>query len=207
MEYFFCAFIGYFIGSFPTGYVILKRLKKIDITNEGSGNVGAMNSYEVTNSRLAGISVFFIDFIKGIASVILTEILFGMEFNLAATSIIFAVLSHCYSPWIKFKGGRGLSTAAGGSLFLFPIIIAIWLILWTISYFISRNVHIGNSVASFLTALATIFSGNMINRYSVISPVPDIFFMISVSLIMLIILSRHISPLKEILVKQKINRK
>ena len=65
MEYLLSSIIGYLFGSIPTAYLLLKRTRGIDITNAGTGNVGAMNSYEVTNSKSIGIIVLLIDFLKG----------------------------------------------------------------------------------------------------------------------------------------------
>ncbi|MFH1196545.1 MAG: glycerol-3-phosphate acyltransferase [bacterium] len=207
MEYIFCALAGYLIGSFPTGYVFLKKFKKIDITLAGTGNVGAMNSFEVTNSKMTGIIVLSVDLLKGMLSVILVEILFGVKFNFAMISLTSAVLAHCYSPWIKFKGGRGLATAAGGSLVLSPLILVIWSMMWLLTYLVSKNIHIGNAAASLLTAGITFIFGQAINRYSILSATSILFFEISVCILMLIILSRHIEPLMEIFIKQKIDRK
>ncbi|MCB9247686.1 MAG: glycerol-3-phosphate acyltransferase [Ignavibacteriales bacterium] len=63
---------------------------------------------------------------------LLQSIFFSNDFLTSSIALNFAVLGHCYSPWIKFKGGRGLATAAGGSLLLSPIIAIIWLISWFI---------------------------------------------------------------------------
>ena len=56
MDILLSAFIGYIIGSIPTAYLILKKKSGLDIRNEGSGNVGTLNSYEVTNSKKIGSS-------------------------------------------------------------------------------------------------------------------------------------------------------
>ena len=57
MEYLIIALFSYLIGSFPTAFVLLKKVKQIDITQNGSGNVGALNSYEVSNSKLIGVFI------------------------------------------------------------------------------------------------------------------------------------------------------
>ena len=55
MNYFLSVVIGYILGSFPTAYLILKQAKGIDITGQGSGNVGAYNSFEVSKSKIDGL--------------------------------------------------------------------------------------------------------------------------------------------------------
>jgi glycerol-3-phosphate acyltransferase PlsY len=92
MEYLISSLIGYMLGSFPSAYILLKKTKGTDITKEGSGNVGAMNSFEVTNSKLIGISVFVLDFIKGIASILIPRFIFLMN-SVPAISLLFAAQS------------------------------------------------------------------------------------------------------------------
>ena len=59
MNYFLGLLVGSLIGSFPTAFLILKKSKNIDITTAGTGNVGAMNSFEVTGSKLIGVSACY----------------------------------------------------------------------------------------------------------------------------------------------------
>lgn len=205
MNYIFSAILGIIIGSFPTAYIIIKKFKNIDITKVGSGNVGAMNSYEVTKSKLIGLIIFLIDVSKGLLTVYLSKILFGNEFSYMMTALIGAVLSHCFSFWIRFKGGRGLATAAGGALILSVPILAIWIILWLISYAFRRNIHFGNFSATLLTGALSFSSANVMNKYTNPSANSDLEFSILVSLMLLIILIKHIKPFKEYLSKQSIN--
>ena len=54
------------LGSIPTAYLVLRKVHGIDITNTGTGNMGAMNSFEITNSKVIGILVLLIDALKGL---------------------------------------------------------------------------------------------------------------------------------------------
>ena len=76
MEYLISTVIGYFFGSFPTAYLLLKRTKGIDITKNGSGNVGAYNSFRVTKSKFLGFVVFLVDFSKGVLPALILIFLF-----------------------------------------------------------------------------------------------------------------------------------
>ncbi|MFA5804679.1 MAG: glycerol-3-phosphate acyltransferase [Melioribacteraceae bacterium] len=127
MNYFISLTIGYLIGSFSTAFIILKKFHGLDITQTGSGNVGALNSFRVTKSKRIFLLVLIIDFFKGFLSVILTILLFGQEFIFPMLSITAAVFSHCYSPWLK--GGKGLATATGGSIGLSIPIFVIWIFM------------------------------------------------------------------------------
>lgn len=203
MEYLISTVIGYLVGSIPTAYIFLKRIKGLDITNEGSGNVGAMNSFEITNSKLIGFSVFLVDFIKGIASVLIPQLLFPGVFLLPAISLLFAVFGHCYSPWISFKGGRGLATAAGGAAFLFPFLLAVWGVLWVIFYIMRKDILFANISSTVFSILVVFGTSNIAVKYAFPKPVniPEL-MLISIS-VLLIIFIKHIEPLKELIASSK----
>lgn len=202
MNYILSTLIGLILGSFPTAYLILKKYKNTDITKVGSGNVGAMNSYEVTQSKLLGLVVFIIDLLKGTASVYLIKVLLGDEFIYMMLGLIGAVLSHCFSFWIKFRGGRGLATAAGGSIILSLPILGIWVFLWILSYAFRRNIHFSNFSATLLTGALSFSSAEIMNKYTNPHANSNIEFSILVSLMLLIILIKHIQPMKEYLKEQ-----
>jgi glycerol-3-phosphate acyltransferase PlsY len=63
-DFIYSAISGYMIGSIPTAYIFLKKAKSLDIRKNGSGNVGALNAYEVSNSKLIGVLVLIIDLLK-----------------------------------------------------------------------------------------------------------------------------------------------
>ncbi len=148
---------GYLIGSFPSAYFFVKRTKKLDIRNEGSGNVGAMNAFEVTNSKNIGVAVMLVDMLKGILSVGLICAMFGTENQQAlALSGISVVVGHNYPIWLKFKGGRGLSTAAGVMVVLNWLCIIIWGGLWVVFYSFFKNVHKANIIATIVSPLVVI---------------------------------------------------
>ena len=138
MPYILSSLIGYALGSIPTTYLMLKWQKGIDITKNGSGNVGVLNSLRVSKSKPIAASVFMIDLMKGWISVLIVASFYPGDYIFPMITLIAAVLAHCYSPWINFKGGRGLATAAGGGLFLSPIILVLWILLWLISYLVKK---------------------------------------------------------------------
>lgn len=206
MNYVSALIIGYLIGSFPTAYILLKKSKGIDITKKGSGNVGAMNSFEASKSKLIGITVLIIDALKGWLSAFVTYQYIEKEFTISILGLLFAIIGHCYSPWIKFKGGRGLATAAGGAIFISLPVLFLWLILWLIFYSIKKDIHFGNVIATFLSLIIPfLFSKEMIFLSS-IQPKNQIEFPIFVSLIMIVILSKHIEPIKSLLINSRIRQ-
>ena len=207
MEYLISSTIGYLLGSFPSAYILLKMTKGTDITKEGSGNVGAMNSFEVTNSKMIGISVFLLDFLKGIASVLIPKFIFPNEFSYPAISLLFAVFSHCYNPWLNFKGGRGLSTAAGGAAFLFPFLLGVWAVLWAIVYVMRKNIILANISSTVLSLFVVFGTSDIAVKYAFPQPVNSGLLLLVSSAVLIIIFIKHAEPLKELKFKLKNNWK
>jgi len=201
MEYLFSSIIGYVLGSIPTAFLVLKKSKGIDITNTGSGNVGAMNSYEVTNSKFIGFLVFLIDFIKGFLAVLITRLIFNDVFIYPALALLFALFSHCFNPWIKFNGGRGLATASGGSIILFPYLLFIWIVLWILIYILKRDILIANIFATVISLFTVYLTEKIALDYVCTATVTSSELMLFTTSGLLIIFIRHIEPLKEIIKK------
>lgn len=207
MEYLLSSVIGYLLGSFPTAYIFLQKTKGLDITKEGSGNVGAMNSFEVSNSKFVGISVLFIDLLKGGASVLIPILVFGNVFIYPAIGLLFAVFSHCYNPWIFFKGGRGLATAAGGAAIIFPYLLAVWVIFWVLFYVMRKDILLANIAATILSVLVLFGTYRIAFNYAFPKPAGVDILLTASSSILIIIFIKHIEPLKELIQKQKNKRK
>jgi len=208
MNYFISMLIGYVLGSLPSAYLIVKKLQNKDITRLGSRNVGALNSFEVTKSKLAGLLVLFSDFTKGALTVLLIKYFIADSYGFIATGAISAVFAHCYTPWLKFKGGRGLATAAGCFLFVIPIVALLWIILWLSVFIIKKDVHTGNIVATLITPVITFIIPEFVSKVKFTQQEPNMFFFsISVSVLMTIILLRHLEPFKFILKKNLYNRR
>jgi glycerol-3-phosphate acyltransferase PlsY len=202
MNYFVSFVLGYLFGSIPTAYLILKKNNGIDITSTGSGNVGAMNSYEVTNSKKIGAIVLIIDFLKGMVPVLILKILFNNEFIYPALGLIFAIFSHCFNPWLRFKGGRGLATAAGGAIIIFPYLLIVWIIFWLLVYLIKKDILLANILAIILSLFAVYFikAIDFNFTYPKYADVNELIFLSTAGL--LIIFIKHIEPLKEIIYKK-----
>lgn len=201
MNIFYSFLIGYLIGSFPTAYILLKRYKKIDIRSFGSGNVGTLNSFKVSKSKWIGFSVLIIDLLKGFVSVVSVKIFIGNEFIYLMIALNAAVLAHCFSPWINFKGGRGLATAGGGSLIISIPILLLWSLIWLIAFIFPRNIHFANISATLLTAIFSFTSAIIMNRFSSPHAANNFEFGFFVGTLMLIIFVKHYIPLKELILK------
>ncbi|MBI1937729.1 MAG: glycerol-3-phosphate acyltransferase [Ignavibacteriales bacterium] len=197
MEYLLSIAAGFLLGSFPTAFVLLKKIKGIDITQNGSANVGAFNSYVVTKSKMIGLAVLIIDALKGLVTVLVIRNLIGTEFIFEMLGLIAAVLSHCFSFWIGFKGGRGLAVAAGGALILSIPVLSIWLILWLVAYVFRKNIHFANFAATLLTVGLSFSNASIMNKYTTPPAASNMEFSITVSMMLTIILIKHFKPIKE----------
>jgi glycerol-3-phosphate acyltransferase PlsY len=180
----------------------MKKAKGIDITTVGSGNVGAMNSYEVSNSKKLGIIVFLIDLLKGIIAVLIVRLVFGDDFIFTLLTALFAIFSHCFNPWLNFKGGRGLATALGISIIIFPALAIIWILSWIILYVIKKDILFANIFATLLSIFFTfiLIKYEFIFFYNKPSNVEEL--LLFTSAVLLIIFIKHIEPLKELISKK-----
>jgi len=140
--------LGFLLGSLPCGYW-LARAKGVDIRKKGSGNIGATNVGRILGKEW-GYLVFALDGLKGWLSVWLaTEFLQAGDTGSVLTGVA-AVAGHVFSPWLNFKGGKGVATSAGVLLGLAPAVLMGTAAIWGISFAVKRIV----SVSSLLAATA-----------------------------------------------------
>ena len=144
--------VSYLLGSIPFGY-IAGRIAGIDIRTAGSGNVGATNVVRILGKRY-GYPVFALDVLKGFGAVKISMVMSGqhLEWNSPEISgmvgAIFSVLGHVFPAWLKFKGGKGVATAAGALLALMPIATLIGVAVWIIVFWLTRYVSLASLVAT-----------------------------------------------------------
>ena len=120
--------LSYLLGTFPTA-LIVARLAGHDPTREGSGNPGASNVYRLAGTK-AGVAVFLGDAVKGAAATAIGKAAGGPRLALACG--IAAVLGHVFPVFRRFRGGRGVATAAGTVAVMEPLVavpfVAVWLL-------------------------------------------------------------------------------
>ena len=207
MEYLVSLLLGYIIGSLPTAYLVLKRTKNLDITTQGTGNVGAMNSFEVTNSKAIGIFVFLLDFFKGMLPILILKILSLNDFSLHSVALISCIFSHCYNPWLKLKGGRGLASAAGGTAIIFPFAFGVWVILWVIFYLMKKDITIANVAASVMSIIVIVTSISTAIKYAFPKPDSEAILVLFTLGLLLIIISKHTEPMQELFETMKSSKR
>jgi acyl phosphate:glycerol-3-phosphate acyltransferase len=141
--------ICYLIGSIPIAYILVKLKSQKDITKEGSGNVGTLNSFTVTKSKTVGITVLLLDILKGALPVYLMLFQFDFAYFAAMFGACGIILGHNFPVWLKFKGGRGLAPGAGIFLVTNYFIVIGWCIVWLLVFAIKKKVLISNTAATF----------------------------------------------------------
>ncbi len=142
--------LGYLLGSLPTAFLLVHWKSSLDIRSTGSGNVGTLNSYQVTGSFVVGACVLLLDAAKGIAAVSIAWALPDHDFARQACAGVFAVIGHNFPVWLRFRGGRGLATAAGVfAMFCWPLIL-LWGALWGVAYIFLGEVNPANAAASII---------------------------------------------------------
>ena len=142
--------VSYLIGSIPSGFLLVRQVKRVDLRTVGSGNVGATNALRAAGVP-AGAAVFLIDVLKGWLAVTLVAGWLMSEPSPAARlgCGLAAVAGHNFPVFLRFRGGKGVATTIGMLLGAMPLIAAATLAVWGVVFLLSRYV----SVASM--ALAT----------------------------------------------------
>jgi glycerol-3-phosphate acyltransferase PlsY len=183
----------YLIGSVPFAYVLVKLKSNKDITKEGSGNVGTLNSLMVTGSKAVGAIVLVLDVLKGLIPVYILLYVTGTDYFAVMIGSCGIILGHNYPVWLKFKGGRGLAPGAGIFLILNYYIIIGWLLMWLLVFLFRKKVLIANTVATFALPVYIV----LINLFPVLVVNEDVsgfslsYFTIFSIVITIVILSRH----------------
>jgi acyl phosphate:glycerol-3-phosphate acyltransferase len=127
---------AYLVGSIPFGVILAKVFGGADVRKTGSGNIGATNVARAAG-MLAGILTLIFDAGKGAVAVFAAERLSNDSATWMMIAGLGALLGHCFPAWLKFKGGKGVATAAGvflvlcppaflGAMTLFILVVAFW---------------------------------------------------------------------------------
>jgi acyl phosphate:glycerol-3-phosphate acyltransferase len=144
---------SFLIGAIPWGYVAGKASRGIDLRTVGSGGTGATNVLRTLGARASAL-VAVLDILKGVVPVAFARAV-GFDGAWVAAAAVAAVAGHCWSPFIGFKGGKGVATGAGAAIALFPQVLLIVpvmaLVVWTTKY-----VSLGSLTAAGLATLLAV---------------------------------------------------
>ena len=148
--------VGYLLGTIPTGMVV-GRARGIDLTAIGSKRTGATNVLRTLGPRWAAL-VALGDVAKGSLAVLAAGALTAWNPWAEVFAAMAAVLGHTYSPFIGFRGGRGVLTGAGGVLIIAPIAFLIGSTAGCVAIWATRYVSLGSLVAASVAGLVTLAS-------------------------------------------------
>jgi len=139
--------LSYLLGSIPFGVILAKFLGGADVRKAGSGNIGATNVARVAGPA-AGVLTLLLDAAKGWFAVWLAARLMHGETGFLVAAGFFALLGHCFPLWLRFRGGKGVATAAGAFAALCPEAMIAALILFALVVWFWRYVSLGSLAAA-----------------------------------------------------------
>ncbi|MCL2475131.1 MAG: glycerol-3-phosphate acyltransferase [Chloroflexi bacterium] len=149
--------VGYLLGSFPSAYLMGRIVKKIDIRQVGSKNMGAMNSMYNLGFG-AGLLVLLMDAAKG-ALAIIFGLFFAEDLLIAYLCGFMAVIGHNFPVWLNFKGGKGGATVVGIVCYLCPLAILFAIVLFGILTWMTKWPTISYGIALLLFPLISLIIG------------------------------------------------
>ncbi|MDA3058166.1 glycerol-3-phosphate 1-O-acyltransferase PlsY [Campylobacter sp. VBCF_05 NA6] len=192
---FWCYLVAYFLGAVPFGLLIGKYFGKVDIKSAGSGSIGATNVLRVlketdpSKAKILAILTVVCDALKGVVPILVARAM-GFDENVLWGMAVFAVVGHCFSPYLGFSGGKGVATGAGVLACFVPIELIIALVVW----FIVGKVLKISSVASLSAALALIVASYILH-----ADMPAIHTHAPIFIIVFIVFYKHIPNIARLL--------
>ncbi|MES2463585.1 MAG: glycerol-3-phosphate 1-O-acyltransferase PlsY [Armatimonadota bacterium] len=139
---------AFFLGAIPFGFVAGK-LKGIDLREEGSKNIGATNTLRVLGP-VAGVVVLLLDVLKGLIPVLVARQVLHLPSWWVVGVGLLAVLGHIYSPFVRFRGGKGVATSLGVLFGLSPLIAGATVALFALVVVVTRFVSLGSLLGAVL---------------------------------------------------------
>ncbi|HTM03214.1 MAG TPA: glycerol-3-phosphate 1-O-acyltransferase PlsY [Vicinamibacterales bacterium] len=155
MEFVTTITLAYLVGSVPFAY-LLSRRRGIDLRLVGSGNIGATNVLRTSGVRTAVLAVG-LDAIKGLAAVAMAR-RFATGSAVPVVAGVASIVGHVYPVWLRFKGGKGVATAAGVFVMLTPVALAIASGVFVITVWITRYISVGSIVGAVTLAIVAFAS-------------------------------------------------
>ena len=187
----FWMFVSYFIGSLPTGYLVARIFRGVDIRTVGSGSIGATNVRRLMGLGWA-VFVTLVDMLKGALALLLSVDSASSDPWLLSLSALAVVLGHNYPVWLRFRGGKGVATTYGTMFFIWPYnsfaIVLMSGALWYAVMTSTRYVSLASMVS--LLALPAFF-------WMLDAPLPFILLALSLALLALFRHRANVSRLLE----------
>ena len=186
---------AYLLGGIPSGVILAYIFGGVNIRSEGSGSIGATNVLRVLKqkdpklAKKIAILTVVCDVLKGVLPILIAKFLGLAPATLWAMAVL-SVLGHCYSPFLKFEGGKGIATGAGVLAVFLPLEIAIALVVW---FVVGKLLKI-SSLAS-LAALAAF----IVATFALQPQIPDIDSYAPIFLIAFLVVYKHLPNIKRLI--------
>lgn len=177
--------LAYVIGSIPSGLIVGKLAKGIDIREHGSGNLGATNAFRTLGVK-AGSVVVAADILKGTLAAALPYLLHIPIHPLLAG--VAAVIGHVFPVFAKFKGGKAVATSGGVLLFYAPLLFVTMVAVFFVFLFLTKFVSLSSMLTGIYTIIYCLF-------------VKDPYLLIVVTLLTAFVIYRHRANIKRIINK------
>lgn len=185
--YLIVAVVAYFLGSIPFGFILVLLFLGTDVRQTGSGNIGATNVARTGSKGLAIATLFLDalkgsaavlfafsfgvhtlsperrglwDAGRSISFIMTPPAIVDVQqyiYLLAAIAAFFAILGHIFTPWLRFKGGKGVATGMGVFLALAPKAVLVVLLVFILIVAITRYISLGSVVAAAMFPVAFFF--------------------------------------------------
>lgn len=159
--------LGYLAGSLPFGVWVTRWARGVDVREQGSGNIGATNVARVAGKKL-GVLVLFLDAAKGALPVVLALRMLPDSPRVHVAVGVAAFLGHCFPVWLKFRGGKGVATAAGVLLVLVPLAALAGFAVYALILVTTRVSSLGSLSAGVVAVATAIFTARA-PEYAVLS--------------------------------------
>ncbi len=157
-----CSIGAYLIGSANTSVIISKKFFGKDIRSEGSGNAGATNTLRSFGKKAAAL-VFFLDFSKGLITVAAAKCLvffLDAPYECMLLAGFFVQAGHCFPVFFRFRGGKGVATAAGAATGVMPLVALILLAVFAVIVFSKKIVSLASGICAAIYPVLTFFLSN-----------------------------------------------
>lgn len=150
--------LGYLAGGIPTGYLVVKKLKGVDIRTLGSGNPGTANVYRNAGALAGGITLL-VDALKGFLPVCLSLAWEPRRPELAIAVGAAAIVGHNWTPFLGLRGGKGVATSGGVFLALLPGPMAATIAFFALAVRLSGHISVGSMTGAVALPIAAVAMG------------------------------------------------
>jgi glycerol-3-phosphate acyltransferase PlsY len=177
---------AFLCGSIPFAYIFVRLFKGIDVRTVGSGNPGTTNVFRAAGKSVGALT-FVCDVLKAFVPVFLAAPLIDSDFIFRAIVASAAIAGHIWTPWLNFKGGKGVASSLGAFLALMPIPSLIAALTFAVVFLSAGIVSLGSMCAAIaLVAAAIIFHSPQI-------------FVIFAAIAAIFVILKHMSNIKRLL--------